>query len=459
MSLDFSINYKIHTGSKPDSFLSFCTQSNLDTKGYSSRFDRVLPLLQKLFSIQLPRSSGIYIDKMDENIKLVSKIYKRGVALKVQDTVYSPYEEYEGKTLSTNVMFRSSKEIESLVYGGDYFSILDRNVSGFNDSGFNGIRVDISEGKKDLKYLKEYLTFVDDILNKDSSILKKTWLLIGGGVLSDTFGFISYLYGTSFSIVPTSLCSMVDACLGGKTGINFSPYGKNQVGRFYFPGSIIICSKFIQTLTKTDIQSGYTEALKVALLEHDFSLMDEIIDIYNKGYTDSFKLDFLIQRTLLIKKKFVEQDPIENTTRRALNLGHSIAHLLEQIIQSSGGYLPHGIAVGVGILVSLEVSKTLLYLSEEKYNYIIDRLIRSNLIFSFSKLSSFVNQDNSKVLENIFDSTLIKELLLQDKKNTTKDLSQNTINFVCLTDDSYRIEHIEVDTLIKGWKRYQSLRF
>ncbi len=459
MSLDFSINYKINTQSIPDSFLAFSSLEDLYTKGYNSKIDKILDILKQVFSLKLPRSSGISTDKMDEDIKLVSKIYKRGIPLKVQDTVYHPYEEYEGKTFSSNVIFRSFKEIESLVYSGDYFSIIDRNVPGFNNSGFNGIRVDISESKKDLKYLKKYLALIDDSLNKDNSILKKTWLLIGGGVLSDTFGFISYLYGTSFVIVPTSLCSMVDACLGGKTGINFSPYGKNQVGRFYFPESIMVSSKFIQTLSKNDIQSGYTEALKVALLEHDITLMDEIIDLYNKGYTDNSKLDSLIQRCLLIKKKFVEQDPIENKTRRALNLGHSIAHLLEQIIQSSRGYLSHGIAVGVGILVSLEVSRLLLYLSEEKYNYIIDKLIRSNLIVSFSKLSNFIKSDNIKVLENIFDSTAIKELLLQDKKNTTKDLSQNTINFVCLTDEGYKIEHIGIDTVIEGWKYYQNLRF
>ena len=465
---DFTIKYKINNLPVDEDSFDISKLVHKDIK-QKSHYDLSFSILEQVLSDNISRRSLWISDYIDEDIKLAARLYKRGVCLKSKkdDVLYHPYEEYNNSVTLCNVQFRSIDEIKSIISNSGYFTILDKNVEGYFDSDFEGIVVDISEQTKDISCFKKYLSLIEESIVKDYSIKEKTWVLIGGGVLSDTFGLIAYLNKVHFIIIPTTLCSMVDASIGGKVGINFIPYGKNQVGRFYFPDSVIISSEFIQTLSDIDLRCGCIEAVKTALLEHRYDIIDQITDFYSKiskGLKDTLILNQvqeIIYEVVLIKKKFVENDPIENQSRRALNLGHSIAHLLEELALNQGRTIPHGIAVGVGLLVCLKVSFLLSYLTEVNFNFIKDKLINSNLILSFEKLTDFFNKESgSKILiDDIFKSETVKKLLINDKKNTSKDYLQNTVNYVLLSDDSYKIEHVLISLIEEGWKYYVDLKF
>ena len=134
------------------------------------------------------------------------------------------------------------------------------------------------------------------------------------------FGLICKLMNLSFSIVPTTLLSMVDASLGGKVGINHSEFGKNQIGSFYFPESILVCDKFLKTLSQEDIDCGFSESFKMAFLVKDFELIKRLLYFRKNGeLIDSSTIEKLMR----IKKSFVESDPIEEGRRSFSYAGSS----------------------------------------------------------------------------------------------------------------------------------------
>ena len=114
----------------------------------------------------------------------------------------------------------------------------------------------ISESSKNLESLaKIYRSMMDE---------QGECILVGGGVFCDTAALAAQLAGRPFTLVPTTLLSMIDACVGGKTGINFQPYGKNQLGRFAFPKAVITWTPWLATLEEKELKAGEAEALKHA---------------------------------------------------------------------------------------------------------------------------------------------------------------------------------------------------
>lgn len=490
MELDFNINYKIDNLLKYETTVSMDevldnrkkldlyskssldSDSNLDlnTKSefdfdFDFDFDQLVAILDQAFLKKLPRTSAWLVKQpVSKNMILAASIYKRGVGLESLDSslCIHPYGIYNTKSFITQVLFKTLSELKNQFIGSRYVFIIDKNVKDFF-RGVSTIQIDISEEKKDISYFKNYLLLVENIIKKDRSLLNKTWLLVGGGVLSDTFGFICYLYGINFIIVPTTLCSMVDASIGGKVGINFLPYGKNQVGRFVFPGFVIICLEFLSSLSDSDIQSGCIEAIKVALLKHRYDLVDGFIDLYknhkNLGVKNfsSNRYDKLIQEALLIKKEFIEQDPLEVLTiRQALNLGHSTAHVLEELALSSRKFISHGHSVGIGLIVSLKISKLLNLISDKKFKMILDKLKDSSLIIKPDKLYNLLSDEFNSIdnFKNLLSLDKAKLLFSNDKKNTSSDLKQQSVSFTLLTEDSFKIESVSYELISRGWSFY-----
>lgn len=164
---------------------------------------------------------------------------------------------------------------------------------------------------------------------------------IGGGAVSDFAGFIAatILRGIPWSIVPTTLLSMVDASIGGKVAIN-SKSGKNLIGSFHMPSNVWICPKFITTLPEVEINSGMGEVLKYCFLEYS---------IYDLAIKKA-PIEAIIDACAQFKKKLTNEDFKEVGVRRILNLGHSFGHALEFIYS-----LPHGEAVLWGMLLVFKV--------------------------------------------------------------------------------------------------------
>ncbi|MDD6021333.1 MAG: 3-dehydroquinate synthase [Acutalibacteraceae bacterium] len=165
---------------------------------------------------------------------------------------------------------------------------------------------------------------------------------VGGGVMGDLAGFAAatYMRGIDFYNVPTTMLSMVDSSIGGKVAIDMDGI-KNIVGAFYQPGRVLIDPQVLSTLCRRQYNAGLAEAVKMAATS-DEKLFELIESDDPEKHTDE-----IIERSLLIKKSVVEQDPTEKGLRRVLNFGHTVGHAIES--NGHGKYI-HGECVALGML-------------------------------------------------------------------------------------------------------------
>ncbi len=170
---------------------------------------------------------------------------------------------------------------------------------------------------------------------------------LGGGVVTDLGGFIASTYkrGIDFINIPCSLLAMVDASVGGKTGINIA-HSKNQVGTFCDAKEVLICSELLGTLSDRHILSGFAEMLKHGLVA-DEKHWDDLSSLKELSVESLSKH---IERSIAIKAETVAEDPKEAGLRKVLNFGHTIGHAIESSLMDTKGIL-HGEAVALGILL------------------------------------------------------------------------------------------------------------
>ncbi|MCB1085330.1 MAG: 3-dehydroquinate synthase [Chlamydiia bacterium] len=188
-------------------------------------------------------------------------------------------------------------------------------------------------------------------------------IVMGGGVTTDLGGFVAATYcrGIPYLSIPTSLLGMVDASIGGKTGVNV-PHGKNLIGAFYPPKALFIDFSFLSTLSDHDIRCGTAEIIKHGLI-HNQKLFYSIVE--NLKEWQQRDLPFfktLITESCHIKKKVVETDEKEGGLRRTLNFGHTIGHAIEQVENYA---LSHGEAIAIGMVVEALISHKLGHLRED----------------------------------------------------------------------------------------------
>ena len=179
---------------------------------------------------------------------------------------------------------------------------------------------------------------------------------VGGGVTLDVAGFAAGLCGLEHVNIPTTLLAMVDAAIGGKTGVNFPPFGKNQVGLFHFPARVVICPEFLKTLPPEEMRAGAAECLKHALLANDMNLFETWVQLARDGNTAVMEDCGPVLAVARMKEAFVDRDPFERSgAREMLNLGHTTAHALESLAQSRGQVVRHGAAVALGLACKAEL--------------------------------------------------------------------------------------------------------
>lgn len=172
-------------------------------------------------------------------------------------------------------------------------------------------------------------------------------IALGGGIVTDIAGFVSATYcrGIPVIYIPTTLLAMVDASIGGKTGVN-TPQGKNMIGTFTQPIRVYIDVDFLETLDSTEFSNGVVELIKHAVI-YDKKLFEELLEnplsIYNKTI-----LQEMIYRSCEIKGMIVEKDPEEKNMRQLLNFGHTVGHALES---ASNYQIKHGEAVALGMII------------------------------------------------------------------------------------------------------------
>lgn len=236
---------------------------------------------------------------------------------------------------------------------------------------------------------------------------------IGGGVVTDLGGFAAATYkrGIPCINVPTTLLGAVDAAVGGKTGINFDGY-KNQVGSFYPATDVIVSTILFGTLPKREILSGYAEMLKHALLDSDKAIHQLMAYDITTADNDSGKLLELLRHSVTIKERIVKQDPTEKGIRKALNLGHTVGHALEELALQRHDHIPHGYAVAHGLVVECVLSSMLLGFDSALLHTLAEYIRNTYKIFAIT----------------CDDYPTLIELMRQDKKN----LNAETINFTLL---------------------------
>lgn len=194
---------------------------------------------------------------------------------------------------------------------------------------------------------------------------------LGGGMVTDLGGFVASVYkrGLAFINIPTSLLGMVDAAVGGKTGIDFAGF-KNQLGTFATPFATYIDTGFLHTLPATEWTNGFAELLKHALIS-DQALWEQLSKIQNIPQELPSKT---IQQGVQIKAQIVAQDPTEKGLRKILNFGHTIGHALESYYLQSATPLAHGHAVAIGLLLESKLSVALATLTKEEFLLIEARI-------------------------------------------------------------------------------------
>jgi 3-dehydroquinate synthase len=206
------------------------------------------------------------------------------------------------------------------------------------------------------KSRETWARLTDDLLaagyGRDSAIVA-----LGGGVTGDLAGFVAATYhrGIPFLQVPTTLLAMLDASIGGKTGVD-TPQGKNLVGAFHPPAAIVADLLTLTTLTDRDYRCGLAEAVKHGLIadaEH-FEWIEAHVDALNARALDA--LDVLVRRSAGIKTAIVGDDEHEGGRRAVLNAGHTVAHAIERVTEYA---VPHGEAVAMGLVAECRLGEQL----------------------------------------------------------------------------------------------------
>lgn len=184
-----------------------------------------------------------------------------------------------------------------------------------------------------------------------------TLICLGGGMVTDIGGFCASTFkrGIAHINVCTTLLGAADACIGGKTGIDFAGI-KNSIGTFAMPSKVIIMESAFESLPYSEILSGFGEMLKTALLESDNSWREMLAAVPCEGETDCAEAGRLARNCARFKEKTVEADPHEHGLRRILNLGHTFGHAFESRLLEKDETRPHGWCVAHGLLCALILS-------------------------------------------------------------------------------------------------------
>ena len=211
---------------------------------------------------------------------------------------------------------------------------------------------------------KQYL---EDAMQRKQCGRDTCLLALGGGLVTDLVGFLAATYCRGIPVIylPTTLLAMVDASMGGKTGVN-TPLGKNLIGTFTQPHAVCMDVTTLQTLPEREWRNGLVEMIKHSLIA-DAALFTKMqASATLQAFQTRADLLYLIQRNCEIKKSIVEQDERESGKRAFLNYGHTLAHALETVGQHQ---LAHGEAVAIGLIFAARLARALGRIDDSRVDY------------------------------------------------------------------------------------------
>lgn len=308
-----------------------------------------------------------------------------------------------GKMLE--LQFKNSKKI-ILVDENTKEFCLEFLITSFDELAYaEVIEIPAGEENKQLEICTQvWETLTEYQIDRNALIIN-----LGGGVISDMGGLIASLYkrGIAFINIPTTLLAMVDASVGGKTGVDLGIY-KNQLGTFSFPEAVYIDSGFLHSLESSQIKNGIAEMLKHGLIQ-DRNHWENVksFAINNQRISDE-----LIKQSVSIKNQIVLLDPFEKSDRKKLNFGHTIGHAIESYFLGVKKPILHGYAVAAGIQIESYISFKKNFLKETDFNE-----IKSFLAMFFPKLLIPLDALNQIYINS-----------KQDKKNRNGDVKMVLLN-------------------------------
>lgn len=278
------------------------------------------------------------------------------------------------------------------IYGEELKKELKKNFE-----TVDGIALELGEENKSLATVSDCYSF----MTGHRYDRKDAVIALGGGICGDVAGFVAatYMRGIGFVQIPTTLLSMVDSSSGGKTGVNFENY-KNMIGAFKMPQLVYVNISVLKTLDAREYASGMAEVLKAGLIR-DGAFYEWLIN--NFPYINDRETEYvseMIEKSVNIKRFYVEKDPLELNERAILNFGHTTGHALEKYTDFKYN---HGECVALGSVVAAFISYKKGYLSADEYYEIRDM---------------FVPFDLPITLEDI-DIERVVEYMKSDKKNSS----------------------------------------
>ena len=264
-------------------------------------------------------------------------------------------------------------------------------------------------GATDTHKTLESLAHVWEELGTGGATRHSLLINIGGGMVTDLGGFAASTFkrGINYINIPTTLLAMVDASVGGKTGINFRGL-KNEIGVFNNASTVILDTQFLKTLDAENICSGYAEMLKHGLIS-DEKMWAELMN-FELEQPDLKQLSRMVADSVAVKERIVTEDPTEKGIRKALNLGHTVGHAFELFDLKRQPVL-HGYAVAWGLICEL-------YLSCIKTGFPTDKMHQT---------VRFIKEHYGMMTIVCDDYPTLLELMTHDKKNVA-----GTINFTLL---------------------------
>ena len=263
------------------------------------------------------------------------------------------------------------------------------------------ITIEATDTHKDIDSLMNVWKILSDNCGTRQSCL----LNLGGGMVTDLGGFAASTFkrGINFINIPTTLLAMVDASVGGKTGINFNGL-KNEIGVFNEADVVLLNTEWLKTLDTANIRSGYAEMLKHGLIA-DEAMWAELIN-FNLAQLDLRQLSEMLGKSVRVKECIVQEDPHEKGIRKALNLGHTFGHAFESWSLEKSPIL-HGYAVAFGLIAEL-------YLSVVKTGFPTERMRQTvNFIREYYGTLPITCNDYPKLIE----------FMHHDKKNRGNEIN------------------------------------
>lgn len=297
------------------------------------------------------------------------------------------------------------EELSKLLPDQRIIWLVDGNVHGLHQEQFTNKEVLIIPSGEKHKNQETVNRLINQLIEKRAD--RTSFLVgVGGGVATDITGFVASIYmrGLRFALMPTTILAMVDACIGGKNGIDVGVY-KNMVGVINQPEILAYDFDLLSTLPNDEWKSGFAEIVKHACIRDADLFADLELRTLKDYQSNKQMISDLVLRNVDIKSGIVAGDEREAGDRRLLNFGHTFGHAIENIYK-----IPHGFAVSIGIVLACEISTQLNNFSEDGTKRISGLLKRFEL---------------PVVLD--FDKTKIWNVMTHDKK-----LSGNDIHFITL---------------------------